>query len=307
MNKNDSTKWVETDLLSLINIGVEESIELEYKACAALSKEEKRKTEIGKDISSFANSAGGIIVYGIKEKGNKPYELDEGFDPTDIAKEWVEQVIKGNIRPRIQDLHINPVELVTTNPGKVAYVISVPASTTAHQASDKRYYKRFNFEAVPMEDYEIRDTMNRSRYPNLRPVFLFQILNLNPIPLYKMNISIKNDGPVRVRDFKFIFYWPKKVNPKVGKGFRMRIVPGPPTMLPPSDLVEFTVQRSDVVIFPEDEWRLTDDGIYEFQYHVDKQEVEFFLDTDTKLIWQIFADDMPVRRGEELLSDLRAF
>ena len=113
---------------------------------------------------------------------------------------------------------------------------------------------------------------------------------------------------MRVRDFKINFYWPQKVNPKVGEGFTMRIVPGSPTMPPPlSDLIEFTVQRSDIVIFPKDEWRLTDEGTYNFMYHVDMQEKVFFLQDETKLIWKIFADDMPVRKGEECLSDLRAF
>jgi len=46
-------------------------------------------------------------------------------------------------------------------------VIDVPQSSTAHQASDKRYYKRFNFESVPMEDYEIRDVMQRTEAPSL--------------------------------------------------------------------------------------------------------------------------------------------
>jgi hypothetical protein len=31
----------------------------------------------------------------------------------------------------------------------------------AHQARDYRYYKRHNFNALPMEDYEVRDVMNR--------------------------------------------------------------------------------------------------------------------------------------------------
>lgn len=46
---------------------------------------------------------------------------------------------------------------------------------TAHQARDLRYYRRYNFESVPMADYEIRDVMNRWKHPTLK--FEFQILN----------------------------------------------------------------------------------------------------------------------------------
>ena len=48
------------------------------------------------------------------------------------------------------------------------YVISIPQSTRApHMASDKRFYKRFNFESVPMEEYEVRDVSRRLIAPDL--------------------------------------------------------------------------------------------------------------------------------------------
>lgn len=58
----------ETDLLALITAGVEESAALDYKRADSLNKrDDRKKTEITKDVSSFANSAGGVIIYGIAE------------------------------------------------------------------------------------------------------------------------------------------------------------------------------------------------------------------------------------------------
>jgi hypothetical protein len=54
---------------------------------------------------------------------------------------------------------------VNSGANHVVYVVEIPQGTTAHQALDKRYYKRFNFESVPMEDHEIRDVMNRDKFP----------------------------------------------------------------------------------------------------------------------------------------------
>jgi hypothetical protein len=53
--------------------------------------------------------------------------------------------------------------------GRVAYVISIPQSATnaPHQAPDKKYYYRQNFQSVPMEDYQIRDAMRRATTPEL--------------------------------------------------------------------------------------------------------------------------------------------
>jgi hypothetical protein len=36
------------------------------------------------------------------------------------------------------------------------------SSRAPHQAPDKRYYKRQNFQSSPMEDYEVRDTLRRA-------------------------------------------------------------------------------------------------------------------------------------------------
>lgn len=51
------------DIQQLIQDEIEEDIHLDYKDGRALSKEEKKRTEITKDVSAFANSAGGIIIY----------------------------------------------------------------------------------------------------------------------------------------------------------------------------------------------------------------------------------------------------
>jgi hypothetical protein len=167
MNKN-SWEWKESDLLALIEHKVQENLEMDYKQCDALQITESRKNEISKDVSAFANSAGGVIVYGMKENGHVPTALDIGFDPNQISKEWLEQVINSRIQRRLVGVRVNQVDLATTAPGKVAYVVYVPQSRDApHQASDKRFYKRFNFESVPMEEYEIRDVANRPVSPDL--------------------------------------------------------------------------------------------------------------------------------------------
>lgn len=163
-----SWEWNEDDILSFIDECEKENLFLDYKACAALARHENKKNEVSKDVSSFANSAGGTIIYGVNENGHVPTSIDVGYNPTDITKEWLEQVINSRIQPRIEGLIINQVELNKTNPGNVIYVVYIPESKRApHMASDKRFYKRFNFQSVPMEEYEIRDVINRMIVPDI--------------------------------------------------------------------------------------------------------------------------------------------
>ncbi len=137
-------QWTEQDLVELIKDQVSESLTLDYKASAALQKSDSKKSELSKDVSAFANSAGGLLVYGIVENGHVPTYLDDGLDPTEISKEWIEHVLNSRIARRIDGLQIHAVPLLQHSPGRYAYVVSVPASSRApHMASDHpvRSYK----------------------------------------------------------------------------------------------------------------------------------------------------------------------
>jgi len=163
----ETTTWTYEKLSDLISAQIEESLSLEYKASSALDRDKSPQHEITKDVSAFANSAGGVLVYGIREHRDKAQRhLPEAIDPIErkkAPKEWLEHIIQ-NIRPRIDGIIIRPISIPDA-PEMVVYVVEIPQSGTAHQALDCKYYRRFNFEAVPMVDYEIRDVMARQQHP----------------------------------------------------------------------------------------------------------------------------------------------
>ncbi|CAN5207262.1 hypothetical protein BH10ACI1_BH10ACI1_20030 [soil metagenome] len=169
--------WTESKLQNFIKSEIEESLTLEYKSAEALDKSDFKKKEITKDVSAMANSAGGLVIYGIREYGEiDKRHLPEKVTPvdrTEFPREWVEQIINA-IRPRIDGIVIHSVNL-SSGEHDTAYIIEIPQSNTAHQASDNRYYKRFNFQSVPMEDYEVRDVMFRESAPLIVLNFLVEI------------------------------------------------------------------------------------------------------------------------------------
>ncbi len=88
---NPSWEWTEDDLLSMKADQIEESVSLEFKRSQALGRSERTKKELSKDISAFANSTGGDIVYGVAEDGKPPSrfgDIDEGIDPSIVSPEW---------------------------------------------------------------------------------------------------------------------------------------------------------------------------------------------------------------------------
>jgi hypothetical protein len=165
---NDES-WNLERVQRMIAEGVEESVHLDYKGSGSLAKTPQKRDEIVKDVTAFANSDGGVVLYGVTEYGDAAQKhLPEALDPIDratISKEWLEHVIS-NASPKIHGLRIYPIPI----PGdetKCLYVVEIPRGETAHQAVDCKYYRRFNFESVPMRDHEVRDVMHRIKVPRL--------------------------------------------------------------------------------------------------------------------------------------------
>src|SRR4051812_21611922 len=81
---NMSKEWTEAAIQLYITDEIEESLTLDYKAADALDKTDGKKKEITKDVSAMANSAGGIIIYGLKEYTDPAKKhFVENIDPID--------------------------------------------------------------------------------------------------------------------------------------------------------------------------------------------------------------------------------
>jgi hypothetical protein len=108
------------DLQRLIDEEIQESLTLDYKASGSLAKDSRSRDELCKDVSSFANSAGEQIIYGIEEQNGRPTIIDQG---SQITREWIEQVLDSNVQPRIGGLVITPVPVGNE---RHAYVATIP-------------------------------------------------------------------------------------------------------------------------------------------------------------------------------------
>jgi hypothetical protein len=147
----------EDHLRSLIDDQVAELRLIEYKGeLPGRSHEDKR--EFLADVCSFANAAGGDLVYGMIKDGGMPRELP-GFETSNIDGEinQLENLIRDGIGPRIWGVRSLPLQLRS---GKHALVLRVPRSfSRPHVVTRKghwRFYARSSAGKYPMDVGEVR-------------------------------------------------------------------------------------------------------------------------------------------------------
>ncbi|MDP2856808.1 MAG: ATP-binding protein [Bacillota bacterium] len=318
----------QADLERFINDEVEESLTLDYKSADALGKSDGKKREISKDVSAFANSAGGRIIYGIAEfQEPARRHLPERIDPVNgdqFTKEWLEQVIAG-VRPRIAELVITPVRLDTAA-HDVAYVLDIPQGHTAHQAADLRYYRRYNFESVPLYDHEIRDINSRGEHPRLEVGLrlVYDTIERHPGPMEfhrrgverydrcRLQVAVHNDGPRLAKYVSGFVYIPVSFLPPDERVHEEDIeeVDGVPTVRKVFDNTERDVVGTDKN--PLGPKPLYGPSWYSPIHPGTAKRVESIgLDvgavpslSDLKIRWSVFADSAPEREGSRRVGDI---
>ncbi len=210
-----SVEYTEEKILTLIREKTLENTFLDYKSADALGKKDKNRNEISRDVSAFANSAGGDIIYGITEDAHIPNEID-GTTGILEKKTWLEQIINSNIQPRINGISVYPVLIPSQGNGAVL-IVHIPKSHTAHQAKDQKYWCRYGSEKQAMEDYQVRQTMNRMRTPVLQ--FILEEMEIADLTrLAELSQSDKtlemyliNSGVISAKEWEFSFHFPREI------------------------------------------------------------------------------------------------
>ena len=158
---------VEQDLLDLIAGKVLEKKRLDYKRDLPGSSDKCRK-EFVFDISSFANSSGGLLIYGMDEKNGAANNLT-GIQSSNIDADIlrIESMIRDGIRPRIPGVNIHHIVLsdTGTNP-TYAVLVRIPQSWAApHMVTVKgasKFYARNSKGKYQLDVDEIRAAFSLS-------------------------------------------------------------------------------------------------------------------------------------------------
>jgi hypothetical protein len=141
----------------LITDAVAEGRELDYKRDAVGDDREARR-EFLRDVSSFANTAGGHLVIGMDERGGVASALvGITVRPFDDEKLRLENLIRDGIEPRLVGVRIKEVPLAA---GGYVLILRIPASwNPPHRVSfggHNRFYARNSAGAYELSVEQLR-------------------------------------------------------------------------------------------------------------------------------------------------------
>jgi Putative DNA-binding domain len=149
------------DLQTLVDGGVRESREIEYKRQLPGNSDEDKR-EFLADVSSFANASGGDIMYGIEADAGLPTGIVGVEGNADAELLRLESIIRAGIQPRVMGLHIQPVPL---SDGRHVLILRIPASwTSPHMVTFKnlsRFYSRTSAGKYQLDVTELRSLFAR--------------------------------------------------------------------------------------------------------------------------------------------------
>ena len=138
------------DVINLIEARIEEGPTLEYK------RELGKNEDIAKEVSAFANTQGGIVIYGVASKDRVP--ICVSWIEGENLEERIQNVIATSIQPRLAGVNVVPCPN-PDNENQAAFIVDVPRSPAAPHMSGYRYYKRQGSISVPMNDDEVKNAM----------------------------------------------------------------------------------------------------------------------------------------------------
>jgi Schlafen, AlbA_2 len=159
------------DLLAALPVGDEDD-RWEIKSASLLDSQKRGelKQELGKQVSAFANSGGGYLIFGISKQ--RQIESCPAMVGRQTMKDFLATMVEQSVEYPIRDFRVHPVAHSGDNT-KLVFVVAINDSPAApHQAKDERqYYYRIDGHSKPAPHFHVELLRNRYTKANVEAFF----------------------------------------------------------------------------------------------------------------------------------------
>jgi hypothetical protein len=250
-----------------------EDLHLEFKQKHDATKGSTADTDKGrlsKAMSAFANSDGGLIVWGVEARGTSDPEVPDvavalaPIKNIDAFHSQLNELISYAINSKLPARNVKVPRRTDASQGYVVTYIppgEVPPYRAEFPSNCKQYFKRSGSRSYPMEPFDIRDLISRGRYPKI-------IIRAELVPIatsagpdyFDLVFSVRNEGPSALESWKLVLEYSNAIVAPPQPGLRNRGQGGSPFTGPDNGQwwrVEFRSvsfgDRDYTAIYPEDE------------------------------------------------------
>lgn len=162
LSRTEALNLDKESLLRFLALKMPEGAQIDYKIALSGPNKNEGYKEFLKDITSFANANGGLLLLGVQEPTNeiRPENQIAGIEGGDALATDLERVAATSTDPRIPGLLIKPVAVQNN---KHVIVVHVPGSIIkphmVNYSKHRSFYIRHSESSVPMTTHEIRDAV----------------------------------------------------------------------------------------------------------------------------------------------------
>ncbi|MGJ7040441.1 AlbA family DNA-binding domain-containing protein [Shinella sp. BE166] len=204
-------------------IGKQEALSLEFKSnnlrepiFDAGELTNPGKKILAKACSAFANSAGGVLVFGVVAVNRDGVDQATGLTPIENirrAETSVRDAAADLLQPRHDGIRVASI-YSSPDADDGFLVVDVPRSDRRPHRSEargqKEYFKRIGSRSYPMEHYDIEDAFRRTSSPSLLlRVSTVQQFSVGSEAVFTMILGLENDSQVSAKSIS-LQIWDRK-------------------------------------------------------------------------------------------------
>ncbi len=185
MTDDELCRWVKL----LIDRQAPESNNLDYKTNIDIRTVES-KIEIGKDVSSFANDQGGVLLYGVPETDSNGVPVPHALYSCGIALEndlpsKIENILLDVIVPPLPELHVRVLTLPELSAKSILLIYHPESWNKPHMIEgykEARYYRRGSFRSIVMKEREVEAAYSARKISMAHASEFFNTGDFKPLP-----------------------------------------------------------------------------------------------------------------------------